>query len=326
MRKYIADHENSDIRTIILKYKEILGIPTAQLLDQISTRRKAKDKLPLYYHTDGVVYPPPENFEQSSSEGTAVFKSSVIRGLPDSGTFTAADLSGGFGVDTYFLSKVVQKMHYVEPQRSLLDLAAHNHRLLGATNIEYHHTTAEEFIAAAGAFDLIYVDPSRRTTSKQKIFSLEESQPAILSIAEMIFSKTRWLMVKASPLFDIQAGIRKIPFVSEVCVVSVSNECKEILFISDKGCVMTPQIKAVNIDNQGTANIFTFTFEEERDAQIILSEPRTYLFEPNASILKAGAFKTVGNLHHLQKIHPHAFCLRLLRWPAASILQRTNPY
>jgi tRNA/tmRNA/rRNA uracil-C5-methylase (TrmA/RlmC/RlmD family) len=189
VRKYIADHENSDIRKIILKHKEILGIPTAQLLDQISTRRKAKDKLPLYYHTEGVVYPPPENFEQSSSETTAVFKSSVIRGLPDSGTFTAADLSGGFGVDTYFLSKVVQKMHYVEPQSSLLDLAAHNHRLLGATNIEYHHTTAEKFIEEAGAFDLIYVDPSRRTASKRKIFSLEESQPAILSIAEMIFRR-----------------------------------------------------------------------------------------------------------------------------------------
>jgi len=304
VRKYIADHENSDIRKIILKHKEILGIPTTQLLDQISTRRKAKDKLPLYYHNDGVVYPPPENFEQSSSESTAVFKSNLVRGLPNSGSFKGADLSGGFGVDTYFLSRVVQTMHYVEPQRSLLDLAAHNHRLLGAANIEYHNTTAEQFITGADTFDLIYVDPSRRTESKKKIFSLEESQPPILSIADIIFSKARWLMVKASPLFDIQAGIRKIPFVSEVYIVAVNNECKEILFVSEKGCLAIPQIKAVNIDPSGTTNMFTFTFEEEREAQIAFSEPRTYLYEPNAAILKAGAFKTVGNRHRLQKIHP----------------------
>ena len=303
VRKYIADHEDSDIRKIILKHKEILGIPTAQLLDQISTRRKAKDKLPLYYHTDGVIYPPPENFEQSSSESTAIFKSSVIGGLPDAGTFTGADLTGGFGVDTYFLSRVLQKMHYVEPKRSLFDLAAHNHRLLGAANIEYHNTTAEQFIAHAGSFDLIYVDPSRRTESKKKIFSLEESQPPILSLADTIFSKTRLLMVKASPLFDIQAGIRKIPFVSEVYIVAVNNECKEILFVSEKGCAKVPRIKAVDINPSGTTNIFSFTFEKERDEQIEYSEPRRYLFEPNASILKAGAFKTVGNRHHLQKIH-----------------------
>src|SRR5690606_7070119 len=83
VRKYLIEHEHSTVQDVVLKNKEILGIPTPQLFDQIAVRRKAREKLPLYYNTPGVIYPPPENFEQSSSEVTARFKSEIASTLVD---------------------------------------------------------------------------------------------------------------------------------------------------------------------------------------------------------------------------------------------------
>lgn len=301
-RKYIEDHENDDIRKIVLKHKEILGIPTAHLIEQIATRRKAKEKLPLYYNTQGIIFPPPENLEQSSSEKTAMFKGEILEKLLSKSSSKGVDLTGGFGVDTFFISKVVSVMHYVDPEATLLQLAAHNHKLLGAGNIEYHSMTAEEFLNGSSEVDFIYADPSRRTGSRQKIHALEESKPDIIKLAERIFSKTRWLLVKASPLFDIQAGVDKIPFVRDVYVISVNNECKELLFLSEKNNKDTPKVHAINIHENRRDEPFTFSIPEEQQQDSHFSEPLKYLYEPNASILKAGAFKTIGNRFNLRKI------------------------
>ena len=304
VQKYIEDHKNDDIRKIILKNKVILGIPTAHLLDQISTRRKAQNKLPLYYNTPGIIYPRQEYLEQSSSEQTARFKAEIISSFAGHSVFTGADLTGGYGVDTFFISRVVTKIHYIEPDNALLDLAAHSHSLLGAWNIEYHATTAEEFLKTPGPVDFIFVDPSRRTEAKRKVLHLEDSQPDVVQLASQIFLKTKLLIIKASPLFDIQAGLSKIPFVTEVYVVSVNNECKELLFVSEEGKQITPQIKAVNIQDNEERQNFSFTLFEEQSQQITFGEPLEYLYEPNASILKAGAFRTIATRFDLQKIHP----------------------
>ena len=304
VQKYIEDHKNDDIRKIILKNKVILGIPTAHLLDQISTRRKAQNKLPLYYNTPGIIYPRQEYLEQSSSEQTARFKAEIISSFAGHSVFTGADLTGGYGVDTFFISRVVTKIHYIEPDNALLDLAAHSHSLLGAWNIEYHATIAEEFLKTPGPVDFIFVDPSRRTEAKRKVLHLEDSQPDVVQLASQIFLKTKLLIIKASPLFDIQAGLSKIPFVTEVYVVSVNNECKELLFVSEEGKQITPQIKAVNIQDNEERQNFSFTLSEEQSQQITFGEPLEYLYEPNASILKAGAFRTIATRFDLQKIHP----------------------
>ena len=303
VRKYLIENENHDIRTVILKHKEILGVPTSKLFEQIASRRKAKDKLPLYYQTEGIVYPPQHNLEQSSSQRTASFKAdiaaSVLKRDP-----VIADLTGGFGVDTYFLSTKAAKVHCIEANESLLQLARHSHELLGATNIEYHHSEAENFLGSAkGVFDLIYVDPSRKSEAKKKIFLLQQSSPDIVMLSKAVFSKTTWLLVKASPLLDIQAGISELPFVRKVFVISVKNECKEVLLLSQKGHTGIPTVQAVNLSGDADVETFDFTFNEERAAAISYGEPLTYLYEPNASILKAGAFKTVAARFLLTKIH-----------------------
>lgn len=304
MRQYLADHEHSDVQKVILKHKEILGIPTARLFEQISVRKKAKDKLPLYYNTPDVIYPPQENFEQCSSERTALFKSNIIAGRIKKENTVGADLTAGFGVDSLFLSKKIGRMHAVEPNESLLDIARFNHHLLDVGNIDYHCMTAEEFLdQATELFDVVYIDPSRRTAEKRRTVAFEDTKPDIMKLAPDIIQRTNWLMIKASPLLDIQAAISQIPRVKDVFVVSVDNECKELLLLCNKDHNGTPAITAVNLLDAGPDQIFTFTFPEERATIVSFREPGRYLYEPNASILKAGAFKSIATRYHLGKMH-----------------------
>ena len=288
---------------MILKNKVLFNIPVTKLTEQISSRRKAKDKLPLYYETPGMIYPAPENLEQSSSQATAAYKSEALAGLIPFSQATCADLTGGFGVDAYFFSKNVQKVCYVEPDLSLLEIAQHNHKLLGATNIEYHSATAEEFLGSArNSFDFIYVDPSRRTDQGKKIHALADCFPDVLRLKKAIFEKTSLMLIKASPLLDIQAGIRELDGARKVFVVSVKNECRELLFLVEKDYAGITGIEAVNLSDGGTGQSLTFTFQEEQNQRITYCDPLRYLYEPNASILKAGAFKSVGARFNLKKI------------------------
>ncbi|HEX8041324.1 MAG TPA: hypothetical protein VF490_19390 [Chryseosolibacter sp.] len=299
IQRYIREHESDDVKQLVLKHKAILGIPAAHLFEQIAARKKAREKLPLYYNTEGIIFPPLLNFEQSSSEATAVYKSDIVKGVLHGKT--AADLTGGFGVDSYFLSRNLQTVDYVEPEEFLLEIARHNHQLLGASNIRYHLSTAEEFLRQNGeSFDAVYLDPSRRDVSKRKIHSLAESRPDVLKLKHQIFGKTKFLLVKASPLFDLHEGIKQLGQIRKVYVISVANECKEVLFLSERDFAGTPVIDAINLT--GTAHSFEFTFPEERDVQVLYSDPLKYLYEPNASILKAGAFKSVARRFGLMKL------------------------
>lgn len=306
MRKYLIEHEHSTVQDVVLKNKEILGIPTPQLFDQIAVRRKAREKLPLYYNTPGVIYPPPENFEQSSSEVTARFKSEITSTLVDPNSSIGVDLTGGFGVDTYFLSRVITHLHTVEPNQALVDIGRFNHRLLGATNITYHSITAEDFLnTVGGEYGFALIDPSRRTGNGRRVVGFDSSSPDVVRLAPRILGSARWLMVKASPLLDIQAGISQLPNVARVYVLSVANECRELLFLCGQSPIGTPPIEAINILPDGLRQSLEFNADEERSYSAVIAEPLSYLYEPNASILKAGAFKTVGERYGLIKVHPN---------------------
>ena len=303
VQRYILEHENKDIRNLVLRNKAILGIPTAQLIEQIATRRKGRDKLPLYYNTAGVIFPPPLNFEQTSSQATALYKTNLIADLVPGDDCNGADITGGFGVDTFFLSRKFAKIHYVEPELSLLEIARYNHELLGAANIEYHCSTAEAFLdATRDTFDFIYADPSRRITGREKVHAIEDAQPDITRLKAAIFRKTTLLVVKASPLLDIQAGIGRLGAVKKVVVLSVDNECKELLFICRRGFQGPAIIEAVNILKAEGVQSFTFSFSGEQAQPAVFSDPLAYLYEPNASILKAGAFKSVAAQFNVKKI------------------------
>jgi hypothetical protein len=304
VQRLLSDLEKSDVHQILLKHKDLLGIPASQIVDQLQARRKAKEKLPLYYQTPGVVFPPPSNLEQCSSQATAQFKADRIiqwRGKLK----RCADLTGGFGIDAYFLRRAAEEVHVIEPDANLLSLARYNHKLLDAGDLHYHNMTAEMFLQqTSDSFDLIFADPSRRTTDRQRVHALEHSSPNIVALKTRILELTPMLLVKTSPLFDIQAGISILAPVARVTVVAVENECKEVLFWCDRDYADEAEIEAVCLSSDGhLESSFSFTYTAERDSRFSISSPKEFIYEPNAAILKSGAFRIVASRYNLEKLH-----------------------
>jgi THUMP domain-like len=301
-QEYLSANESIDEKKLLLAKKEILGISSSELAIQVIGRRKAKLKFPSWYQTKSTIYPPSVNLEQSSSEATAKFKAELIRSeLVHSSLLV--DLTGGFGVDTFFLGKLFSEAIHIEPNETLSAIAAHNHRLLGASILHVRQTAEEYLKANTKRADLFFIDPSRRSESK-KVFKLADCQPNIAALQDVLFSFSNFILTKASPLLDIQQALRELKHVAKVAVVSVENECKELLFLQKLDFEGEPIIDTVNLSNEGTVvERFLFKVSEEKVATVVFSSPLDYLYEPNASILKSGAFKLVAKRFGLTKLH-----------------------
>ena len=303
IQQYVYDHENDDIQELILKNKEILGVSPALVAEQISGRKKAKEKLPTWFHTKKIIYPPTINLEQCSSEVTANFKAKI---LSSAETNSVADLTGGFGVDTFSFSKYVKEVHYIEPNKDLFEIACHNFKAL-ASEIIGHCSTAEDFVLSqrrkGATFDAIYIDPSRRK-STQRVFKLADCVPDIISLQPELFLLTDKMLIKTSPLLDIQQGLSELKHVSRIYVVAIKNEVKELLFLCINGVEEDPEIHAVNFANENP-DVFTIAVADEKALTVSFGDPQQYLYEPNAAIQKAGAFKSVAQFFGLTKIHPN---------------------
>jgi len=317
VQEYIFTHQNADEKKLLLQRSEILGLSSSSIAQQIAIRRKAEMKLPLFYKTKGIVYPPSLNWEQSSSEATGNFKSEILSREIGNGSLKVVDLTGGFGIDSFFISKKAEFVDYVEPNINLLHIAQHNHFLLGAINIQYHLSKAEEFLVQCKTkYDLIYLDPSRRDSNAKKVFRLVDCEPNINNLLPRIFGFSKFVLIKTSPLLDIQQGLSESSSVKKVIVVSVNNECKELLFLIQNGFSGEPIIETYNLDKLGSVkHTFSFTFNEERNTNSDFGEPNTYLYEPNTSILKAGAYKKIGKNFGLLKLHvsTHFYTSHLLK-------------
>jgi hypothetical protein len=298
VQQFIRDHENDDVKSLVLKHKSIMGIAASAIADQISGRKKAKEKIPTFYETE-TIYPPGINLEQSSSEQTATFKAKVLlQAVPLCRSLI--DLTGGFGVDSFFLSKIFKTIHYVEPNESLLEIVKRNHSSLKGFNITHHNTSAEIFLSEGQEASAIFIDPSRRTERK-KVFAFADCEPNVVSLQDEIFKATDTLMIKASPMLDIKLGIQELRFVQKVFVLSVDDEVKELLFLCRKNFQGEPEINAVNLKRNETVS-FSFKFSDESNANPQFSDPETFLYEPYSSILKAGAFKLIATEYRLEKI------------------------
>jgi len=304
VQDFIFTHANDDEKKLLLKHKTLFGLPTSLIAQQISARRKAETKLPVFHQTKGVVYPPSLNLEQSSSETTAKFKTEIIRKEIGEKKSKAVELTGGLGVDSFFLSATVDTFDYVEPDGDLLNIVKHNHSLFNK-NIQHHHFNAEDFLKSnSNPYDFIFLDPSRRDANARKVFSLADCSPDVTTFLPQLFKRTDFVLLKASPLLDIKLGLNELKFVKNVLVVSVTNEVKELLFFLQKNFVDEPMIETYNLEANGSIKYqFKFNFTEEINIVSEFSEPQRFLYEPNASILKSGAFKLIGNKFNLKKLH-----------------------
>ena len=296
--KFILEFENADILQLALYSKKYSEVDVKLAIRQILGRQKIKSKVPRFYNSSKLLYPLQISLEQSSSEVTAIYKSELCEGK------TLADLTGGFGVDCCFLSSHFERVSYVERQLELCELANHNFKELCLENIEVYNFETEKFLQEMNPVDWIYIDPARRSNIGKKVVLLSDCEPNISLLSSTLLQKSSNLMVKLSPMMDISAAIKELPQTNEVHIIAVDNECKEVVLIIRQGLNKSLSINTVNFQKNKIIQKFSFVVDDEYSAEVqYTSKPGKYIYEPNAAIMKSGAYKTISKIFEICKLH-----------------------
>lgn len=302
-QRFISEHAEDDVRQLALQAKKFPNVDMKAAVVQIAGRQAAADKIPSWHATASIVYPRHLSLEQCSSELTARYKASLAKG----NTFT--DLTGGFGIDCAFLSAGFRQATYVERQEELCEIASHNFPLLGLNHITVCHRDAVEYLRSMQPVDCIFIDPARRNEHGGKTVAIADCEPDVSALEEELLSKATRVVIKLSPMLDLTLALKDMKHVVAVHVVSVNNECKELLLIvSDAENTEQPPVPIICVNlTSKEAQHFIFTREEEQTAGCVYTDRiGKYLYEPNASILKAGAFRCLASRYGLQKLHPNS--------------------
>ncbi|MBO6620992.1 MAG: RsmD family RNA methyltransferase [Balneola sp.] len=296
---FIKDHINDDPAEIMLQSRKFPELPMRDIVVQIASRQKAKDKLPEWFGNYELILPPKQNLEQASSEITAKFKARFVEG--DS----LVDLTGGTGVDTFYLSRKMRSTVYLEPNEELCTVSKHNFEVLGA-NIEVQNSTAENVLKqSSDHFNWIFIDPSRRDDSQNRVYALEDCVPNVIELEEQLLNSAENVLIKASPMLDIKKTLEQFSSCYKVQVVAVDNEVKELLIYLNKEFLGEADIEAWNISVKREEELFSFKYSDEESCDFDIGEPQKYLYEPNAPLMKAGAYKLIGLEFGVQKLHPN---------------------
>ena len=312
--EYILENANADCSKLLLGGAKEPGIRVKECVAAILARRKLRDKVPLLYNHPAIEYPISLSVEQCSSQETALYKSSIVKGILESAQEkrSTADITGGMGIDSLFIAGALGQRHlYIERNPLLCSAARENFALLGAKSIEVLMGDCMEMLPQLqeAAPLLIYADPARRASgSGGKLILLKDYEPDILSLKAQLLQIAPYLLVKVSPMADIRLNLELMPECTQVHIVALENECKELLFLLEREPAPQCTLHAVNIRaREGSRTEFTFTLAEEKSALCRLAtgeESAAYLFEPNRAILKSGAFKTVAQRLNLTKLAP----------------------
>lgn len=291
---------NTDILSILLKKPVFGDVGTKELTSQIQACKKAEKKLPSWFNTEKIYYPAPLSIEQTSSETTAEYKSDLVSGK------SLIDLTGGFGVDSFFFGKKIDRVTHCEMDIELSEIATHNFEQLGIENIETIPGDGIEYLknTRQEKFDWIYIDPSRRHDQKGKVFFLKDCLPNVPEHLELLFAHSENILIKTAPLLDITAGINELKNVREIHVVAVKNEVKELLWILRKNYNREIEIKTINF--QTAQPTFNFTYPDSDSDMVEYRNPQKYLYEPNSAILKSGGFNSLAKRLKLGKLHQHS--------------------
>jgi len=295
---FIREHATDDVRLLALQKNRYLDIDIDFALQQILGRQLSQDKLPLWASIEGWRYPVRLPLEQCSSELTALYKKQVLQSVSAHGSLV--DLTGGYGVDTFFLSNLFQTAHYVEQNKPLAEIAQSNF-LLANKSIEVHNTTAEDFLFSMPQTDVIFIDPARRDTLGKKVYRLADCTPNLIDLFPIVSSRCRYLLVKLSPMIDISQAIKEVGYSPcQVHVVALKGEVKEVLILFDMKSQPEASFKICTANLQLPSDqYFSYSSREESDAlpsffNISNLDLGTFLYEPNAAIMKAGAFRLVA--------------------------------
>jgi len=295
---FIAKNISTDISSLLLKKPIFNYIKQQELAEQIEAKKRCETKLKTWFNTSNIYYPNKLNIEQTSSEKTAKYKADLISGK------SLIDLTGGFGVDCFYFSKKMDSITHCEINKNLSDIVHHNYKQLKCDNITTAATNGIEYLKnTSQTFDWIYIDPSRRSDLKGKVFLLNDCLPNVSEHIDLLLQKSNHILIKTSPLLDITNGLKELKFVKEIHVVALKNEVKELLFVIEKNYTNKITIITANIKNTKT-DTFSFSLNQIEIAPYSL--PNSFLYEPNAAILKSGAFNEVALNFKLQKLHKHS--------------------
>ena len=303
VRDFIKKHLKDDVNKLALsKFPE--DIDKQFVIRQIQARQVLSKKLPSWAESDELVFPKKLSLEQCSSELTAKYKSSLVKGK------TLIDLTGGMGVDTSFLSDNFEKTFYVEMQEELCEIAKHNFKILNK-NIEVVNDNAEHFLTICDEVDCIYLDPARRDEYGRKMVSLHDCSPDVVELHDLLLKKAKSVLIKVSPMLDIEMVKKELKDIAEIHVVAVRNECKEIVLVlgqqttdnRQQSLLMARSSRLTAIDLRENWN-FSFHEDEEQSAQWTLADAvGKYLYEPGVACMKAGCFKLLSQRYGLDKLH-----------------------
>lgn len=310
----MQDHLHEDPAQLLLKYAGKTEFDLKFAVQQIQARQKAKNKIPSWATNPSLLFPASISMEQASSEDTAIFKADLVRGK------SMIDLTGGLGVDTFFLAQNFEKAIYCERIEELAKLSEHNFKQLSNDKFTVIHGDSLDFLSKSQKkFDLIYVDPARRGGQNQKLYKLADCEPNVVQHWGLLTSKAKTMLIKASPMLDIKQALIEIPEIRQVWVIAVRNEVKEVLLKwQQEPKVERRKIIAVDLYPDGKRE-FSFTFEAEEITESVFGAAENYLIEPNSSILKAGAFKLFGQQFGLKKLHPNSHLYTCEALPAERI-------
>ncbi len=314
-RTFIREHLAVPVPELLLQASRYPNVDIRKMAGQIAARQKARHKLPAWYANDRLLFPPPLSVEQGSSEATARFKASLVGGR------RLIDITGGMGVDCYYMSQQFAQTLYFEQQPDVARAAAYNFAQLGAKDRILVRTG--EAIAALDSnpepADWIYADPARRDSQQRKVAQLADCTPDMVAALPVLFRSAPRVLIKTAPLLDIDLAVSQLGGIREVYVVGLDNECKEVLYSASKEATeshdVAIRVRILHPDGS-VKHAFDFTRQEEADTEVPMQEPMTYLYEPHAAMLKSGAFKSLAARFGLAKLSPNAHLYTGNQWLA----------
>lgn len=297
VQNYINANLETDLHSLLLKKSPFSEVSMQEMVQQIKGKKVAHRKFPFLLK-ENIVFPPNLNLEQASSQSTAEFKAENLNGKK------FLDLTCGFGIDAYFLSQNFEEITLVEKNPELLDLVKHNWEILNK-KATFVNENLEHFLAKnSESFDVIYLDPARRDSEKNKKFLLEDLSPNLLEIQDQLLEISSQIIIKLSPLIDISYLISVLKDVAKIQIIAVRNEVKELIVFLEKARKGDDvEISCINLESDDAE--FAFQFKEEKTAVSAFSEPQQFLYIPNNAVLKSGAFNLISQFFNGKKLHPN---------------------
>lgn len=298
---FAQKHSDEDPLKLLLQQKKYPDIDLQLVAQQLEGQRQASTKWPTLALKADYLFPPKINREQSSSEITAQYKASIFSSF---GGGNIADLTGGMGIDSYYLSLIAKKTDYFELNECLFPISEHNFTALDCNNISCYNCDSIQYLAEHDDhYDMILIDPARRDTKGSRVVAFEDCTPNIVQHLPLLLSHSKNIMVKASPMIDITQATKQLEHVAEIHIVAVGNECKEILFIiknTEKDC-KDPIINCVNLATKEPNITFTRK-QEDQSSPLFATTMQQYLYEPNASLMKGGCFSTLSEQYQIRQL------------------------